>query len=1181
MNIFSIEGDKPLNNLKHILKIMRITLYLLFFGILFSQAAPSYSQEVELSLDLKSTSIKEICEEIERDSDFRFIFAGNTHTAIKEKRDITITTDKIEEVLDRLLANTKLLYKVLDDQIVIYESKENILTSIAERETMGMHIQQPPKKQITGKVLDPQGETVIGANIVEKGTTNGTVTDVDGNFSFSVALNAVIRVSFLGYLTQEVETEGKTDFEIVLAEDIIALEEVIAVGYGIQKKESVVGAISQIKEDELQKVGNLPDLRSALAGQAPGIITITSSGEPGGVRRSGSGTEIFIRGKTSWNNSQPLILIDGVERPMDDLDASVVQSISILKDASATAVFGVKGANGVIMIVTKRGTIGKPELTFNYTTTGKMISKVPKSLESYSAIHYRNEAIERELPLNEESWNDFIPFEIVKRYKKPQLAEYVPIYPNVDWKEAMWKDVGFSHRANLNLRGGSKVVNYFASFSFLNEQDMFNLIYDNRKGYDPSFDYNRLNFRSNLDFNVTENTKISTNIAGYYSHKHTNYIGRGTTNWDYMLWSSLYWMAPDLYLPQYEDGRWGYSLKVGGQNPIAALYNTGVDNIRTTALNLDLKVEQKLNFLVEGLCFKASLFYDNIVTSEGGIYDVVANSVPQSTYNTPGKVVISENYVGPDQDPSEYIINIPVESEKNIFDWNVRPWYIESESIGTSFWANWIPVTRRQMYELQLSYANAFDLHHVTATGLFKREKYAQGTMFPNYREDWVFRGTYNYDSRYLLEINGAYNGSEKFGPGYRFDFFPSLAIGWDLAHEKFFNVHWINQIKFRYSMGLVGDDSAGGRWLYLSQYAVGGRGLFGWPTSTQSPYVFGHESIVGNPDIHWEKALKRNAGVDISFFNNKLSAVFDYYTENRSDMFIAGADRSIPPFLGIAAPAANLGRVDSKGLEFEISYRNAVNKNLNYWLKFAYAHNDNKVIFRDDPPLKPTHLKKEGFRMSQVKSLKNTGFYNNWDEVYASVPTETYDTSKMPGFYNLLDFNGDGIIKNSDDIVPVAYAEEPLNTYSYILGLQYKNLQVSAHIFAVNNASRSVPMNNFTGYSSIVFDHIVRDHWSKDNLDATSYLPRWKTQAENVGDYYIYDASYIRLQSAELSFTFGKNVVQKLGMSQLKLFLNGNNLFFWSKLPDDRESARSGAAAARGAYPNMKRVNIGLNINF
>jgi TonB-linked SusC/RagA family outer membrane protein len=1135
----------------------------------------SYSQATKLNLRLKNVSLESVIWNIKKQTEFSFFYNSEDVKGVKNI-DVDLQDVTVEEILLSVLDGTNLTFDIVHKAIIIKKDFRLKSRPIAISE------QQPQQKEITGKVTDASGEPLPGVTIIVKGTTQGTVTNVDGEFSFRIPLEAkILQFSFVGMEMQEVPIGERTTFSIVLEEATIGLEEVIAVGYGIQKKESVVGSISQVDNEDLRASGNVPDIRQALTGQIPGITTITSSGEPGGVRSGGSGTEIFIRGKTSWNASQPLILVDGVERSMENLDASEVESISVLKDASATAVFGVKGANGVIMITTKRGTTKKPTFSASYTTTGKMLSKVPERMESFNAIMIRNEAIERETPLREESWGEYIPYEIAFLHKRPQLPEHVAIFPNVDWQKAVWKDLGFSHRANLNIQGGTRLVRYFASFSFLNEGDMFRDDYDNNKGYEPSFDYNRFNFRSNLDFKLTKTTTLTTNISGNYNQKNNTWIGSGTGNWDHLLWNSVYLMAPDLYIPQHPDGRWGYSSIVTRHNPIASVYNTGILNTRTTQLNLDVKLEQELDFITEGLTAKASIFYDNSISSEGGLYDVAANAVPQSQFNTPGKVIHWDRYEGPEQDPSEYTEDIPQEFPSNQFDWIVRPWYLRSEQVGPTFWANWIPITRRSMYEFQLNYGRRFGVHNVGAMGVFKREEYARGTMFPKFREDWVFRATYDYDSKYLFEVNGAYNGSEQFGPDYRFDFFPSMAVGWFVSRENFFKVDWVDHLKLRFSTGLVGDDNLGSaRWLYNDQYSVGGRSRFGWPTWSYSPYTRSRESVVGNPEIRWEKALKNNFGMDLGLFKNMLSVVFDYYTEDRSDIFIPGSARSVPPFFGIAPPPANLGQVKSQGYEFELNYRKRVNNDFSYWGKFSFAHNTNEVIFRDDPLLEADHLKNEGFPIGQIRSLKATEFYNNWDEVYASVPMEINDLQKLPGFYNLLDFDGDGVIKSANDAVPIGYTEEPQNTYNYTLGASYKGFSAMVQFYAVNNASRSVPLSNFNSGTNVVFDH-VKDYWSKDNQDATSFLPRWKTSGQNIGDYYIYDASYIRLQTAEIAYSLNKQLIKTLGLSDFQVFLNGTNLFFWSKLPDDRESARAGASAANGAYPTVKRINLGIKVNF
>src|SRR5690606_18359829 len=487
--------------------------------------------------------------------------------------------------------------------------------------------------------------------------------------------------------------------------------------------------------------------------------------EPGGITTGESATSIFIRGQSTWNGGQPLVLVDNVERSMNNIDPNEVASISVLKDASATAVFGVKGANGVILITTKRGQQGKTKLSFNYTTTAKMVSKTPDKLDSYEAMMAKNEMIEREGVLNEPYWGAYVPYDIVTRYRMPQSPEYARIYPNVDWTKAVFKDVGFSHRATLSARGGSKAVQYFGSLAYLHEGDMFR-DYDNGKGYKPNYNFSRFNFRSNIDVNITRTTKLKLNLAGFYSQKNTNFNNEGSTGRaDHWMWSSAYFLAPNLFLPQHEDGLWG-AYQEGGNNtvnPLVVIYNIGIRETRTTQLNSDFTLEQDLGFITKGLKAAGSFFYDNSIRSEGGIYDN-ANSVRpgEAATNVAFKQIYPMLYKGPDQDPSEYTVYLPISDDE--YDLILRPWTIRQEAIIAANWAGYIPVDRRMMYQFQLNYARTFNDHNVTAMGLVKREEFARGSMFKNFREDWVFRATYDYKTKYLFEVNGAYNGSEQFG---------------------------------------------------------------------------------------------------------------------------------------------------------------------------------------------------------------------------------------------------------------------------------------------------------------------------------------------------------------------------------------------------------------------------------
>lgn len=1037
---------------------------------------------------------------------------------------------------------------------------------------------------ISGSVTDESGAPLPGVTVIGVGTTLGTITNAEGGYSLTLPSSVTrLQFSFVGMETQEVPIEGRTSISIIMRTTAIGLEEVIAVGYGVQRKQSIVGSIAQVTEEQIKRTGNVTDLRKALAGQLPGIVTLTSTGEPGGILTGESATSVYIRGRNTWNGGQALVLVDGIERDMNNIDVNDVESISVLKDASATAVFGVKGANGVILITTKRGKEGKTILNFNYTGTGMMLSKQPKKLDSYEAMMLKNEMIEREGVINEPSWNDYVPFEIVQRYKKPQSPEYELIYPNVDWEKAMFKDMGFGHKASLSARGGSKVIQYFGSIAYLHEGDMFRY-YDNYKGYKPNYNFDRFNFRSNFDIGLTRTTLFKINLAGYYSQKNTNYNNEGSTSRaDWWMWGATYYTAPNLMIPMHPDGRWGAWHEGGNDtmNPVATVHNIGIRKTRATQLNSDFALEQDLGFITKGLKASANLFYDNSIRSESGIYDVI-NSVRanEPTINLPYKQIYPLLYKGPNQDPSEYTLLLPITAEE--YDWVLRPWTIRQEQIMAANWTDYIPIDRRLSYQAQLNYDRSFNAHNVTATGVFKREEYARGSMFKNYREDWVFRTTYDYDLRYLLEFNGAYNGSEQFGPGYRFDFFPSLAVGWFISNEKFFNVNFIDRLKLRYSYGKVGDDKvSGARWLYTSQLAYGGYARLSENTAGASPYIFYKESVVGNPDIHWESAIKNNFGLESRFLRNLITFNFDYFTEDRTDILMAGTSRTVPPFFGAKPPSANLGHVKSKGYEIELGFHKAFINDFRFSIDIAFAHNENKVIFRDDPPLQLSHIKAEGYPIGQERRLIATKIYQNWDEVYASIPTETNDGHKLPGYYDLIDFTADGIIKSSEDIAPVGYSEVPQNTANITLNTSYKGLSFTLQFFGVNNANRYIAFDNFRNTTDNVFSH-AHDYWSKDNPNASSFLPRWKTSAENIGHYFLYDASFLRLRIVELAYSFNDFAwIKSAGISNFRIFLNGNDLFFWSKLPDDRETTHSGANATQGAYPTTKRINLGIDLTF
>lgn len=1007
---------------------------------------------------------------------------------------------------------------------------------------------------VKGVVVDETGETVIGANVVLKGNSVvGTITDINGQFMIQVPVGSTLVVSYIGMKSKECKvTAGVQMLKVVLASDSEQLEEVVVVGYGQQKKASVVGAITQTTGKVLERAGGVSSVGAALTGNLPGVSTMSSTGMPGE-----EDPEIVIRGVSSWNSSSPLILVDGIERPITSVDIGSVQSISVLKDASATAVYGVKGANGVILITTKRGQEGAAVVDINVNMTAKVPSRLPGKKDSYDALSLRNRVIERELGLSSESWSDYTPQDILNKYRNPANLEESERYPNVDWVDALFKDYAMSYNANVNLSGGTSFVKYFASVDFLNEGDLFRE-YDNSRGYQAGFGYNRINGRSNLDFNLTKTTVFKVNLSGSYGVRKTPWDYSDT---DYSAWISAYGTPPDAMLPIYSDGSFGYYSKdeVGASNSVMSVALSGAEERTTTRINTDFTLEQDLGMLVKGLTVRGLFSLDNtFIERKRGVNDLNNNA--------------QAKYIDPKTGEVYY---------KRVTDANTQFEFQESKKWTTSGGEMDNNATyRRIYYQMQLNWARKFGQHDITAMGLFSREKYATGSEIPHYREDWAFRATYNYAQRYFLEVNGAYNGSEKFSSENRFAFFPSGAIGWMISEEKFMKrLKFLDMLKVRASYGNIGDDNIGARWLYMSQWAYEGVAHLGNTADDVSPYTWYRPTVMGNTNIHWETATKLNMGVDFGFLSGLLTGTVDVFRNVRSDILINGTARAIPSFYGMTAPWANLGKVRSTGYEITLKINKKIGKDWRVWTDLNMTHAKDKILERDDAALLPWYQKQEGKSIGQAYSYIGNGYMNSWDDVYSSTQLNTTDNQKLPGDQSLVDYNGDGIIDTNDN-VPYGYSGTPQNTYNATIGFDWKGLSCFVQFYGVTNVTRQVVLTSFSGKLDNAYEQ--GSYWSPDNQNADTSLPRWSSSIDGMtnGTRYMYDGSYIRLKNAEVAYTFTGNRMKKWGVRSLRLYLNGNNLWFWSRMPDDRESNSAATGwASQGAYPTVKRFNLGLKI--
>lgn len=1008
---------------------------------------------------------------------------------------------------------------------------------------------------VRGTVFDSNGETIIGASIALKdNSAMGTISDIDGNFVLTVPSDkSILVISYVGMQPQEVKVLSNGQMKVTLEDDTQQLEEVVVVGFGQQKKASVVGAIAQVSSKALERTGGVSSLGQALTGNLPGVVTMTDTGQPGN-----EDPKITIRGVTSWNSSDPLVLVDGVERPMASVDINSVASISVLKDASATAVFGVRGANGVILITTKRGEEGKAVININASTTMKTYSKLPDMMDAYDALSLRNQVVESELAYHPESWSYYLTQDRLNKYRYPANQAEAERYPNMDWADYLLKDVATSYNANVNISGGTKFVKYFASVDYTHEGDIYKTV-TNTKGYDPGFGYDRINVRSNLDFNLTNTTKLRVNLSGSHAVKKA-------TQGDYenLVWSAFYGIAPDSFVPVYSDGSFGYyqpNPTQAAANSYESLSVNGIGYTTDDRLNTDFTLEQDLGFLLKGLSVQAKLAFDNAFREKGRGVDDKTDW---------------ENEIHKWIDPEtgqEYTDISPDALYKFDFK-NNNAWKTGAGAVDD------LSTYRRMNYSAQLNYSNKFGNHTVGAMGNFSREQYATGSEQPHYRENWVFRTTYDFANRYMFEYNGAYNGSEIFAKDNRFAFFNSGAIGWMVSEEplvKKLNLKWLDMLKFRASYGEIGDDNVNGRWLYMDTWSNGGsyRQSLTGVDPAKSPYSWWQQSQLGNKNLQWEVATKLDIAADFAIFNGLLSGSFDYFKEKRSNILITGDKRAVPSYFGTSAPVANLGKVDSEGFEFDIRWNKQLNSNWRLWGNASLTHAVSKIKEADDPKLKPEYQKKADKAIDQTYTYLDHGYYNSWDELYGSSAHDEYDTGRKPGNYIILDYDADGIISINDNI-PYGYTGIPQNTMNLQLGFDYKGWSFFVQFYGVNNVNRSVGLSSLGGTRNTAF--YEGSYWSPDNQNANVPLPRWlnKTSRYTEGTRFLFDGSYTRLKYAELSYIFSKEKWLKAsGLTSLKLFVNGNNLFLWTDMPDDRESNTGGWSA----YPTQRRFNLGFKI--
>ena len=722
------------------------------------------------------------------------------------------------------------------------------------------------QQTIKGIVVDASGEPVIGANVVVEGTTMGTITDFEGTFSISVPKNGKIKISFIGYKDQVLTPQSGKNLRVVLEDDSQMLGEVQVVAYGAQKKVSITGAISSMKGEDLLKTP-AASMSNVLSGQITGISSVQYSGEPGADE-----ADLYVRGIATWNNAKPLIQVDGVEREFSQIDPNEVESITVLKDASATAVFGVRGANGVILITTKRGAEGKAKISFSTSAGVNLRTKQLEFANSYQYASYYND-----LQVNDGGVPTFTEEQLIKfrDHTDPIL------YPDINWIDYCMNKAAFQSQHNVNISGGTDRMRYFVSAGMFTQDGMFKQL---AASDNFNFNYKRYNYRANLDFDATKTTLISVNIGGRIETKRTPESGEDQNQ----LFRKLYWAVP-FAGAGIVDGKRVVSnadyLPFTGSDGLNSYYGKGFRSTTTNVLNVDLVLDQKLDFITKGLSFKlkgsynTSYWTQKIASSSMAVYTPVLHDDGSIGYRKSG----SDSQLS-------YSRNSNGEGKS-------RDWYMEAA----------------------LNYSRKFGDHNVTGLVLYNQSKryYPGGTYddIPSAYVGFVGRATYDYKTRYMAEFNVGYNGSENFAPGKRYGLFPAGSIGWIVSEESFFKPlkKVINYFKVRASVGMVGNDNNGNnRFLYLPDaYILNDDGyFFGTNAGNKKPGAY--EASKSNADVTWEKSVKQNYGIDFSILNEKLNISLDYFKENRRD--ILSSPDYMPGILGMVLPIMNVGKTENKG---------------------------------------------------------------------------------------------------------------------------------------------------------------------------------------------------------------------------------------------------------------------------
>ncbi len=1025
--------------------------------------------------------------------------------------------------------------------------------------------------RVEGRVLDELGEGMIGAGVVIQGTNNGTVTDMDGNFVLpSVPRGAILEISSVGYATQEVQVTG-TQITINMELDSRALDEAVVIAYGQQKKVTITGAVSAVGGDDLLKAP-VANVANALQGNLPGVSAVQASGMPGADE-----PVIRIRGVGSLNSAEPLVLVDGVERSFSQLDANEIESISVLKDASATAVFGVRGANGVILVTTKRGTEGKASVTASASAAMQTISKFIDFADSYTYGKMWNyAAITDALPVDQ--WpgtaniKDYTPYadsgirfsqDVMEHFRTGDMPR---TFPNMDWIKYIMNDSAWQEQANVNVNGGTERVRYFVSAGFLNQDSLFKTFTDNKN---ETFNFKRLNYRANLDINVSKRSQLSITLGGRMQNRNTMGGGEG------FLFRYLQGATPYAGSGIDEQGRHIVSDEsfVGpyDRDALSNYYGLGYQNESTNVLNFDIQYKLDLGFITQGLSFKTKASYNSEYTARKNRQNGFGTGLTYVATLVDGEEVLrKENITWP----------IPYNESK----WGSRNWY----------------------WEASFDYARKFGQHNIGALLLYNQSKTyypwdSDNSLYQSIPKGYVGlvgRVTYDYATKYLLDFNIGYNGSENFAPGKRYGLFPSVSVGWIPSQESWWEPikNFMGYLKLRASWGLVGNDNTNGaRFLYLP-----GAWQFYQGSTTVNPQNRGanfgtsggwlqavKELTSGNPNVTWETASKINVGVDAGFFKDRLHAYVDFFWEDRQHILVSNA-ATLSAATSLPSSYVNEGRVKNHGFEITLNWEDRIG-DFRYSISPNFSFARNEVVEMLEVPPMYEYLRHTGLPVGQRFGYDLFEFYQpGTEERYKAAYGKDMPDQNIALKYGdavYVDLNDDGIIDQNDQ-KPLGYTDNPEITYSLNTSFHWKGLDFSMLWTGADHVSRSLNgyfRDQFGSTNTSALAQWVADNsWTEDNPNAI--LPRisFTNRVHNNRDSqaWIIDSKYLRLKNVEIGYTFNKPKAMPF-FNYIRVYLSGQNLLTFANFDGNDPEAPGSGLDFGVRYPMTRVFNIGAQLNF